>query len=79
MRPALPASAYYDGSAPHGRFGSRCSYLQGHTGCAAPQNPDRAVPTFTVFRSATEEPDYAPAASPSVRRRLSRWPPRWRP
>ena len=33
------------------------------------------VPTFTAHRSAKEVPDSAPAASPAVRRRLSRWPP----
>ena len=79
MRPALPASEYYGGSAPYSRFGGRCAYLPGRAGCPARQNPDCAVPMLTVFRSATEEPDYAPAASPSVGRRLSRWPSRWRP
>ncbi|CAJ61296.1 hypothetical protein FRAAL2650 [Frankia alni ACN14a] len=42
-------------------------------------NPDRAVPTFTIFRLSEEEeeeePDCVPAASPRVRRRLSPWPP----
>jgi hypothetical protein len=34
-----------------------------------------AVPVFTVVRSTEEEPDYAPAASLRVRRRLSSQPP----
>ena len=34
------------------------------------------VPAFTAFRSAKEEPDYVPAASPQVRRSPSLWPPR---
>jgi len=42
-------------------------------------NRDRAVPVFTVVRSAEEEPGCVPAASPRVRRRPSPWPsgPRW--
>ncbi len=37
-------------------------------------NRDRAVPAFTVVRSAKEEPGCVPAASPQVRRRPSPWP-----
>jgi hypothetical protein len=37
-------------------------------------NHDRAVPVFTVVRSAEEEPDCVPATSPRLRRRLSAWP-----
>src|SRR4029453_13049001 len=42
----------------------------------APGSRDRVVPVFTVVRSAKEEPDCVPAASPCVRRRPSPWPPR---
>ena len=38
-------------------------------------NHDQTVPVFTVIRSAKEEPDCAPAASPRVRCRHSPWPP----
>ena len=38
-------------------------------------NRDQAVPVFTAARSAEEEPDCVPAASPQVRRRPSLWPP----
>ncbi len=75
MRPALPASEYYDGSAP--------PQTDRRSTRPAPPSPldaaDRArpgtVPVFTVVRSSEEEPDYAPAASPRVRRRPSSWPP----
>jgi len=45
-------------------------------GGPAAGNRDRAVPAFTVIRSAEEEPGCVPAASPWVRRRPSPWPPR---
>jgi hypothetical protein len=41
----------------------------------APRARSRTVPVFTVVRSTKEEPDYAPAASPRVRRSPSSQPP----
>jgi hypothetical protein len=54
---------------------ARRAYPGQQTGCPLPGNRDRAVPVFTVVRSAEEEPGCVPAASPRVRRRPSPWPP----
>ncbi len=77
MYRAFPGSEYYGGSAP-----PRTDQLS-----VRPAPPTRwtrtararsgTVPVFTVLRSTKEEPDYAPAASLRVRRRLSSQPP-WR-
>jgi hypothetical protein len=72
---ALPGSEYYGGSAPP-RTGQRSArparaaapdaQLLGRTG---------TVPVFTVIRSAKEEPDSVPAASPQLPRSTSPWSP----
>ena len=64
MRPALPASEYYDGSAPPTPFGRQRTYP--HQG-----NEARVVPTFTAVRLTGEVPGFAPAASSWLRRRPS--------
>jgi len=39
MRPALPTSEYYDGSAPHTSFGGPRAYPRPQPGCPARQGP----------------------------------------
>jgi hypothetical protein len=72
---AFPGSEYYDGSAPF-----RTDWLSVRPALAARRlrtlrAGSGTVPVFTVVRSTKEEPDYAPAASPRVRRSLSPQPP----
>jgi hypothetical protein len=52
MRPALPASEYYDGSAPPAPFGWHRTYPPARAWLArTPWNATPAVPTFAAFRS----------------------------
>ena len=74
MRPAFPASDYYEASAPPGAVSRRraCPYAapdgrgQGDTG---------RFPRSSSSRSTGEAPSSTPAASPRLRRRPSPWPP----
>jgi hypothetical protein len=72
MRPALPASEYYDGSAPPTAFNRQRTYptpkirLIPRTGTTP-----RMVPTFTDIRSTSEAPGFTPAALSQLRRRPS--------
>jgi hypothetical protein len=75
MWPALPASEYYDGSAPPGPFGRRRAYPERRAGYPPPGAVTRRFPCSPVDRFPEEAPDFAPAASPRLRRRLSPWPP----
>jgi hypothetical protein len=59
-----------------GPIGGRCAQPL-HPPDAGEQARSGTVPVFTVLRSTKEEPDYAPAVSLRVRRRLSSQPP-WR-
>jgi len=65
MRPALPASEYYGGSAPPATFSRQRAYpLQ-------EEEQSQVVPTFTVVRSTGEVPGFAPAVSSWLLRRPS--------
>ena len=55
-----PGSRHYGGSAPPGPFSGRCAYPAAGRMPAA-GNRDRAVPVFTVVRSAEEEPGCVPS------------------
>jgi hypothetical protein len=74
MHRAFPGSEYYGGSAPtHGQ--QQTAYLP-VTGLAGRCEGSRGrVPTFTADRSTGSVPNFAPAASPRVRRSPSPWPP----
>ncbi|BCJ51845.1 hypothetical protein Asp14428_73470 [Actinoplanes sp. NBRC 14428] len=52
MHRAFPGSEYYGGSAPHVAFGSRCAYPGPSNWPPDVQEPQTAVPVFTVIRSA---------------------------
>ena len=67
MRPAFPASDYYEGSAP--------PRGQQPTASLPTTGSPRMVPTFIADRSTGAAPSFPPAASPRVRRRPSSWPP----
>ena len=61
--PALPAPDYYGGSAPPGHSAVGVPIPASGPG-ARRREPHRAVPVFTVVRSADQEPGCVPAASP---------------
>jgi len=74
MRPAFPASDYYEASAPPGAI-SRRRACPSAALAARQWGRHRTVPTFISNRSTSEASSSTPTASPRLHRRSSPWPP----
>ena len=74
MCTAFPCPEYYEGSAP-----SRCHQSTTDLPASSPagwrEGNTVTVPTFTICRLTRLVSNYAPVASPHLRRRHSEWPP----